>query len=303
MADAKSDDPRTPAKTSGRRGKATRAATKRATETKERVPSRAATAANASVRSGAGDSVMAYAMGQMSLEQLANAKSGRGGRGDSFQAPMALESIDRGMEGEDDDLGDRPRQQRRVRRQANVAGAIQRLRQAKDTGVLSRAESDRAADSLLAETPEGAIPPRVEVKTPRQPAAEGIVRTHAWLTSAAGLLSLGFLNPIVVPGLQLRMLQNLCNLYGVRFSEEWGKNLIGTLVGTATANSLAVRAIPYVGVLAAPVTNAASTWAVGRVFILHFESGGTLLNFNPSSLKSYFAEYFNSAPPLVTSAG
>jgi len=250
------------------------------------------------------DPVMAYAMGNMSLEELANAQSGRRPSVDApQQAAMDLASmgdIDIG-EGEGDQTEERPRQQRRIRRQATVAGAIQRLRQAKETGVISRGRTDHAADQLLAETPEGVVPPQVEVKTPRHPAAEGIVRTHAWIAAGAGLLSFGFLSPIIIPGVQLRMLQQLCSLYAVKFSEEWGKNLIGALVGTATANSLAIRAVPLIGMFAAPATNGASTWALGRVFILHFESGGTLLNFNPTKLKSYFADYFNSAPPLVTS--
>jgi len=249
------------------------------------------------------DPVMAYAMGNMSLEELANAQSGSRPPVDApQQAAMGLASMGDTDIGEGDEPEERPRQQRRIRRQASVAGAIQRLRQAKETGVISRGRTDHAADQLLAETPEGVVPPQVEVKTPRQPAAEGIVRTHAWITTGAGLLSFGFLNPIVVPGVQLRMLQQLCNLYGVKFSEEWGKNLIGALVGTATASSLAVRALPLIGMFAAPATNGATTWALGRVFIQHFESGGTLLNFNPTKLKSYFADYFNAAPPLVTSA-
>lgn len=305
MADANSDDPRPAAKKTGRRGKATRGAAKRATESRTRLQSRRAAAADmAPTASDTDDPVMAYAMGDMSLEQLANAQSGGRPADDApQQAAMDMASMGDIDIGEGGEAQESPRQQRkRIRRQASVAGAIQRLQQAKNSGVISRGRTDHAADQLLAETPEGVVPPQVEVKTPRQPAAESIVRTHAWISSGAGLLSFGFLNPVIVPVVQLRMLQQLCNLYGVKFTEEWGKNIIGALVGTATASSLAVRALPLIGIFAAPATNGATTWALGRVFIQHFESGGTLLNFNPTKLKSYFADYFNAAPPLVTSA-
>jgi lipoate-protein ligase A len=36
----------------------------------------------------------------------------------------------------------------------------------------------------------------------------------------------------------------------------------------------------------------AATYAIGRVFIQHFESGGTFLDFNPEKVREYFKEQF-----------
>jgi uncharacterized protein (DUF697 family) len=186
--------------------------------------------------------------------------------------------------------------------QRQMAEGLHRLQKAKEMGVLSKGETDRAADTLIAESPNATVPPtKVEIMTPRQPQAEAIVKSHVAYAAGAGLLSLGFVDILVVPVIQLKMLQNLCGLYAVAFTEEWGKNIIATLVGTVTARSLATRAVPVLGFIAAPASNAATTWALGKVFIQHFESGGTLLGFAPDKLKGYFAEYFQSTAPLVAS--
>jgi hypothetical protein len=44
-----------------------------------------------------------------------------------------------------------------------------------------------------------------------------------------------------------------------------------------------------------PALALASTVAVGRVFLQHFEAGGTLLDFDPEKMKSYFEAEFNKA--------
>jgi uncharacterized protein (DUF697 family) len=236
------------------------------------------------------DALAAYAKGQMSLEELAQMRQGVKSERRQPAPPARAMAMNAA--------------QVKATAQAparQMAEGLHRLKQAKAMGVLSKGESDRAADTLIAESPNAASPAKVEIKTPRQPQAEQIVRSAVVYAGGAGLLSLGFVDILVVPGIQLRMLQNLCGLYGVTFSEEWGKNLIAALLGTATARGLAVRAVPVLGFIAAPVSNAAATWAIGKVFIQHFESGGTLLSFAPDKLKTYFAEYFQSPAPLVAS--
>ena len=41
-----------------------------------------------------------------------------------------------------------------------------------------------------------------------------------------------------------------------------------------------------------PALAGASTYAVGKVFVQHFESGGTFLNFDPEDVRDYYAEQF-----------
>ena len=44
--------------------------------------------------------------------------------------------------------------------------------------------------------------------------------------------------------------------------------------------------------LTLPAASGALTYAVGRVFIQHFESGGTFLDFDPAEVSKYFAEKY-----------
>jgi uncharacterized protein (DUF697 family) len=42
-----------------------------------------------------------------------------------------------------------------------------------------------------------------------------------------------------------------------------------------------------VGALTMPVVSAGATWVIGKVFIKHFASGGTLLDFNPPDYREF----------------
>jgi hypothetical protein len=44
-----------------------------------------------------------------------------------------------------------------------------------------------------------------------------------------------------------------------------------------------------------PVLSAAATHAVGTVFMMHFETGGTLLDFNPTAMRAHFKQEFERA--------
>ncbi len=47
----------------------------------------------------------------------------------------------------------------------------------------------------------------------------------------------------------------------------------------------------------------ASTWALGKVFIQHFESGGTFLDFKPEEVKEYFKAQFVEGRKMATTMG
>ena len=60
------------------------------------------------------------------------------------------------------------------------------------------------------------------------------------------------------------------------------------------ASASVVKAIPLLGTLVGGVSwlalAGASTYAVGKVFIQHFESGGTLLTLDPEKVMDYYRE-------------
>jgi len=69
------------------------------------------------------------------------------------------------------------------------------------------------------------------------------------------------------------------------------------LPGGATATL--VKGVLLVITRAGPALDAASTWATGKVFIRHFESGGTFLDFDPGKARAYYAEQFEAVKNVV----
>jgi len=146
-----------------------------------------------------------------------------------------------------------------------------------------------AAEETAATTPSSA--------DDRHEQGSKLVDRFAIWSGVAGLIPLPVVDVLCVGGLQVQMLRRLSQIYGVEFSQNRGKALIAALAGTmipATSGigaASAMKAIPIVNVLAAgfvmPVLSAGATFAIGKAFIQHFESGGTLLDFNPPDYREF----------------
>jgi hypothetical protein len=52
-------------------------------------------------------------------------------------------------------------------------------------------------------------------------------------------------------------------------------------------------------VVGVSVIGGAFTQALGNAFIMHFESGGTLLNFDPDKMRAYFRQEMEKAKATV----
>ena len=136
-------------------------------------------------------------------------------------------------------------------------------------------------------------------ETPEQrheTAAKLVDRFAVW-SGVAGLIPLPFVDVLAVGGLQLQMLRRLSQLYDVQFSENRGKALIASIAGTmipvtsGMGAASALKGVPILGMIASafvmPVLSAGATYAIGKAFVQHFESGGTLLDFNPPDYKEF----------------
>jgi uncharacterized protein (DUF697 family) len=131
----------------------------------------------------------------------------------------------------------------------------------------------------------------------RDQVASKLVDRFAIWSGVAGLVPLPVVDVLAVGGLQLQMLRRLSQIYGVEFSENRGKALIAALAGCmipATSGmgaASALKAVPVLNLLAAgfvmPVLSAGATYAIGKAFVQHFESGGTLLDFNPPDYREF----------------
>lgn len=136
--------------------------------------------------------------------------------------------------------------------------------------------------------------------------ADAIVRKYMNWSFAGGLVPLPVVDVVAVSGVQTKMLLDLAKLYDIPFKANIAKELVGTLLGSALpsaatggAFALGIKSIPVVGtalgVLTMPALSVAATYAVGRVFIAHFESGGTLLDFDAARMREHFRAEFEAA--------
>ncbi|MBF0240946.1 MAG: DUF697 domain-containing protein [Desulfamplus sp.] len=142
--------------------------------------------------------------------------------------------------------------------------------------------------------------------------AEDATRKRVYAAMGAGLIPLPIFDFMALTGIQLELVNSLCKIYGVPFRKDIGKTLITTLVGGAlpvhTSPILAslVKNIPLIGTTTGAITlsvvGGACTYAIGKVFIQHFETGGNLLNFNPEKMRSYFQNYYKEGEKVATEA-
>ena len=145
-------------------------------------------------------------------------------------------------------------------------------------------------NEAIADSPEMTPEQRNEV-------ASKLVDRFAIWSGVAGLLPLPIFDTIAVGGLQLQMLRRLSQIYEVAFAENSGKALIASTAGAmipATSGigaASVLKAVPIFGTIVAgfvmPVLSAGATYAIGKAFIQHFATGGTLLDFNPPDYREF----------------
>jgi len=144
----------------------------------------------------------------------------------------------------------------------------------------------------------------------RKAQTDRMIRNHVYGAMGVGLIPLPVVDFLALTGIQVRLLYKLSKFYGVDFSKDRAKAIISVLVGSfvpvAAAGPLAsiMKIVPVIGqttgALAMLATGGACTYALGQVFVQHFESGGTFLDFNPETVKAYFAEQFKEGQKVAT---
>jgi uncharacterized protein (DUF697 family) len=132
-------------------------------------------------------------------------------------------------------------------------------------------------------------------------AAQEIVKTHALYAAGAGLIPVPVVDFAAITALELKMLRDLGNLYGVEFHQDRVRPIVASLIGGYTSTKLgygmggsALKSVPFVGqvmgMLSMPAFGAGLTYAIGKVFIQHFASGGTFLDFNTDKVRKFFTK-------------
>jgi len=141
--------------------------------------------------------------------------------------------------------------------------------------------------------------------------ADVVITRHVAVAAGAGLIPLPIVDFAAVTGVQLSMLALICNIYKQPFSKEAAKSIISSLAGGAAAGGEArtmmvgsrLKFIPVLGTvvswLVTPAVAAATTYAIGKVFVRHLESGGTLLSFEAKKMKEYMEKALREGKKLV----
>ncbi len=138
-----------------------------------------------------------------------------------------------------------------------------------------------------------------DTKSEKSKHADTIIRNHVIFSMGAGIIPVPVVDIFAVGATQLDMIRQLCKVYDKDFSETQGKAIVSALTTSTLAKIGArslVKLIPVVGSYIGGVTSAvmagASTYALGEVFKMHFEMGGTILDFDVERLKKLYQEKF-----------
>jgi uncharacterized protein (DUF697 family) len=147
-------------------------------------------------------------------------------------------------------------------------------------------------------------------ETERLSNANQTVKNHMMMSISTGLIPIPIVDLVALSGIQMKMLYKLTQSYEISFSKNRGKSLMSALVGgilptyaTAGVVGSLSKFIPLGGTATGMITmsafGGASTYAIGKVFIKHFEAGGTLLTFDPTKMREYFAAQFKKGKEQV----
>ncbi len=143
------------------------------------------------------------------------------------------------------------------------------------------------------------------VKKNRSEEAASIIKNHMIWSMGAGLIPVPVVDMFAVSAIQLDMIRQLATLYDIDFKQTEGKARITALTGTGLARlgARAVKFIPGVGSVLGGVTMAvlsgATSYALGEAFRKHFETGGTMLDFDPARFKKYYDEKFEKGKEIA----
>jgi uncharacterized protein (DUF697 family) len=157
-----------------------------------------------------------------------------------------------------------------------------------------------------------------EVETPAAgkvsvEASQNVILRHVMMSAGAGLIPLPLADLAVVTGINLKMLRDLSKLYGVEFRDDLAKSAILSLLASVGGAALVMgpvasllKVVPgagsLLGGLAMPGVVGGLTYATGRVFVRHFESGGTFLDFDTARFKSMFKREANEGQTQAAEA-
>lgn len=134
------------------------------------------------------------------------------------------------------------------------------------------------------------------------------ISKHVTAALGFGFIPVPLVDFVAISGTQLDMVYRLSRIYDVDFSTQAARGVIASLLGTGVALqpvlASAMKLVPGIGTaagfFAGPALAAATTYAVGQVFVQHFETGGTLLTFDANKMRAHFEHALAEGKQVVS---
>lgn len=159
--------------------------------------------------------------------------------------------------------------------------------------------------------PETTIPLPISDKNFRRLYADQTVKHWCQWASVAGFVPVPVIDILSISATQAKMVHSLCQIYDKQFHREALSSVISGLVGGSLTGlvsaSLAVtliKNIPVVGttvsLLTQPAVAYGITFALGAVFIQHFEADREMSELSVKEVEDYFLEQYKKGKALFS---
>lgn len=140
----------------------------------------------------------------------------------------------------------------------------------------------------------------------RHTEASKIVSSALGWSAAAGFVPVPVLDVAALGAVQVKMVVDLSALYGEKSSNELARGIVSVLLGTLAPLKLTeialvsgAKALPVIGTVIGSLSMAAfgtaATYAIGKIFIRHFERGGTIATLDAEAVKEDLKAEFAQA--------
>ncbi len=161
--------------------------------------------------------------------------------------------------------------------------------------------------------PESKAPQAENPHISREQAANFVISKYTGWAAGSGAIPFPFWDLAAIAAIEIKMVNELLDIYDKPFSESKTRSIITILVGSlspqllvgATAVTL-FKVVPGIGsVLAAmsmPMLAAASAYAVGQVMLNHLKDGGDLFDFDAKAKINDFKAFFHEKKEKAESA-
>ncbi len=119
--------------------------------------------------------------------------------------------------------------------------------------------------------------------------AKAIVVKHTLGSTGVGVLPFAIGSSLICGGIQIRMIRNLCRCYKVKFSKNAATAALTVTLGVVAsveavniAGKVAFMLLPgwarVLKMVASVAVANGTTYLIGRIFVYHFEMGGSLFD-------------------------